>query len=515
MDNQSKLIDDLFKEELGNYAETPPPMAWDALERRLEKAPPRGSFFSSRKTLYLLMAGTLLLLSISVARKLNLTSFRENKSENNFAMADNANTIAKSSPVTTNNIIDNSKTVTDNKKSADLNITSPAQAAPAAYKSDAVKTNFKNNNSNNYIRTKNRPGHRHTSPSGIANINADYNTDRKVDGRKIEKPENNFAIQPEQTRSNFNTNNAEKSLNEPGNEDLAGNNSATPDKTDQPLKDEIKPEPKPEPKSAPKPKAHFARIETGIKAGYESGFDNDGAKKWLIAPYFQYNLSPRFAVMLQPAVKSATLQSRNLGTASSYIKPYNEQPDVVFDPIPVIIPVFNDTFSKWHVTYHQKYDSIRKSHSMGGSYAEYELPILLKYKLSGSFAVYGGVNMVYSQLQTVKEHTYQQTITHDSTREQLTAYLASAPDPQFSTSQIFPQKGTDIKYYNNPYNTPSGNLLHIGYMLGFTYQYNNRWLMDGLIQQAPAQSNKQEGIDINKALSSAYFRFTLGYKLTK
>ena len=39
-------IDDLFKEELGVYTEAPPPMVWDALEKRLvallKKQKPRG-----------------------------------------------------------------------------------------------------------------------------------------------------------------------------------------------------------------------------------------------------------------------------------------------------------------------------------------------------------------------------------------------------------------------------------------------------------------------------------------
>ena len=70
MGQHSKHIDNLFKDELGAYAETPPPMAWDALEKRLDKLPPRGAAINPGKALYLVMVTSLLLLSVSVAKKL-------------------------------------------------------------------------------------------------------------------------------------------------------------------------------------------------------------------------------------------------------------------------------------------------------------------------------------------------------------------------------------------------------------------------------------------------------------
>jgi hypothetical protein len=52
-------------------------------------------------------------------------------------------------------------------------------------------------------------------------------------------------------------------------------------------------------------------------------------------------------------------------------------------------------------------------------------------------------------------------------------------------------------------------------MVGFSYEYQKRWLFDGLMQQTQAPANMQGGYNINSALSSTYFRFTLGYKLLK
>jgi hypothetical protein len=52
-------------------------------------------------------------------------------------------------------------------------------------------------------------------------------------------------------------------------------------------------------------------------------------------------------------------------------------------------------------------------------------------------------------------------------------------------------------------------------MLGVSYEYSKRWLVDALIQQNPANKDIRGGADINVPLSATYFRLSVGYKLTK
>jgi hypothetical protein len=64
------------------------------------------------------------------------------------------------------------------------------------------------------------------------------------------------------------------------------------------------------------------------------------------------------------------------------------------------------------------------------------------------------------------------------------------------------------------YPAQQGYVLKVGYMAGFSYEFADNWLFDGLVQQGTAPVNNQGGYNINTALSATYFRLTLGYKLT-
>src|SRR4051812_24694989 len=69
MENR-KNIDDLFKEQLGDYTETPPPAAWGALEKKL-KAAPGSAGNTRRRVIYATITGCLLLLlTFSVTRNM-------------------------------------------------------------------------------------------------------------------------------------------------------------------------------------------------------------------------------------------------------------------------------------------------------------------------------------------------------------------------------------------------------------------------------------------------------------
>jgi hypothetical protein len=156
----------------------------------------------------------------------------------------------------------------------------------------------------------------------------------------------------------------------------------------------------------------FNRWEAGVKGGYERGFDNAASKKFVIAPYIQYNLSSRLSVMAQPAVKFANTDNRNIGTAKSYTNVNNDGAVTQVGNTQIIETTEGTTHITNYYTnynYRQTHDSVVKSNTYGGSYMQYELPILLKYKLTENLSVYGGVNVVYSQAQKVCRYAAENT----------------------------------------------------------------------------------------------------------
>src|SRR6185312_15516017 len=103
MRKEGKNIDDFFKEELGNYTETPPPAAWDALEKKLATAPPGGSRNIYRRLGYFALLLLIVSLSVSDAHKISRNSTPPSRDEKTIALAQEAapvNTITKEMPVT-------------------------------------------------------------------------------------------------------------------------------------------------------------------------------------------------------------------------------------------------------------------------------------------------------------------------------------------------------------------------------------------------------------------------------
>ena len=265
----------------------------------------------------------------------------------------------------------------------------------------------------------------------------------------------------------------------------------------------------------------FARhFEAGIKGGYETGFNKNGANKFVATPYIQYNLTDKFAIMTQPGVKASHISS-GFGGSHSYFdtsKGHDKVTNVGDSSALYIVGLTGLDTIGWmrHYGYSQQYESIVKSYRYGGTYYEFELPILFKYKIVSQLSVYGGVNMVYSKYVGIKENTYTSgPITKYDTASVPAFYRQNPPLPP-SISKVITYSGSSIASYTGPlYPSPHGDLLRFGYMLGFSYEYKKRWLFDVLVQQAMVKSNNEGGYNTNEPLALPYFRFTLGYKLTK
>ena len=343
MENHEKNIDDLFREELGGYTETPPPAVWDSLQKKLAKTP-QGLRWSDRRIWYVAILCLILMLSIPAIRNLTPLGQSGNKTvasnENALTSAanneapsvkgtDNANATAENNQPSNNNTPDAQQTGNTNPKNSGNDNTktnTPATPANKANNASAVTgtrstkgENISDKKTQNKSAAAAKTQSHNKRKSGGKNTNNTFNNaiasssvvNRSTQPEHIYNSSLSKPAPAEEVASETNaasTPAKDNDANTTAKPQAANNNTATNNKA--PYKNEPKKMPKPE----------FDRWEAGVKAGYERGFDNDGSKKAVVSPYLQFNLSPKFAIMTQPAYKYASLDSRRIGNTRTYYK---------------------------------------------------------------------------------------------------------------------------------------------------------------------------------------------------
>ncbi len=321
--------------------------------------------------------------------------------------------------------------------------------------------------------------------------------------------------QIEETSGNGDQNSNKKVDAGAQNEDLAVNKQERPIQLQK--KEVAKTKAAKKDKIATAAKPLFNRIELGMKAGYERGTNSNAASKYVISPYLQYNLSPKVALMTQPAIKYAQLSTRSIGNNQTYYKVIEggqTKQNGASTPNVAVIGSTVDTISyTTNYTYTATYDSIIKSYKTGGAYLELELPILVKYKLGKKLSVYGGANFTYNKLTGIKENTFTK---HDVTRSLDFSEVTPVLPVTTPVGPGIQYSGNPISNYNGPaYQVSTAGRLNVGYMLGFTYEVTHRWLFDALMEQSIVNRNIVGNYDVNAPLSSVYFRLSAGYKFIK
>jgi hypothetical protein len=214
-------------------------------------------------------------------------------------------------------------------------------------------------------------------------------------------------------------------------------------------------------------------------------------------------------------VKFANAPTRVIGAPEQYYNVNNDGKVTAKESFTTVkveggsVQEYNNT----RYNYSRSHDSIVKTNRTGGRYMEYELPVLMKCSISKKSSVYGGVNIVYSQLQQVKEHTY----TKAGIVRSVDTLITSIGEPIApAIDDILTHNGTPISDYNGPLYPVSGKKnVRMGAMLGFTYQYSSRLMLDALVQKNPAPVQSYNGYNINAPLSSTSFRISVGYKIAK
>jgi hypothetical protein len=502
--NFRKHIDDFFREKLGHYAETPPSDVWEDLDKRLDTLAPSmpqnvpGSPY--RWLWHFGMVSVMLVVGVSLTKKIpgslypdskqsivkeETISKTENTAKPAIANTDEMKSAAVADVAQTNN--DPSlNTVAEPKNITANDNNSTPNANQSSNKQKPAPINKKHTNALQYLASGAQP------VKTAGNVSTTETTEKiapAVENTQVYASSTQNAVEPAKNEIKSAVNAAKKE-------------AVMPAKTDAPV--------------IVKRKPNFPRFELGIKAGYERGFNDLAATKYTVSPYVQFNITPKLSVMTQPAIKYSTIATRNIGGTQTY---YEENND---GTVTKTWEYFNRTLpdgihpvDKYYAiyTYTQTHDSIVKSHTVGGSYMEFELPLLLKYKVTEQLSVYGGANMIYAQLPGIEENTGGKDKIMKTVVTDTLVQIGSAPTPSPIRDKIT-YTGTPYSNYTGPL-TPatSGGQLTFGYTVGFSYEYSKRWLFDALMQQNPAKTDVKGGYNVNIPLSSPYFRITVGYKI--
>ena len=509
MINYRKHIDDFFREKLGNYREAPPPEAWGELEQRLDGLTPALPSQYYRFIPHIAIISLLVVMGISAGKKL----------------AGNTSNVMPLISSTTGQPVALRNTATENGLKPEGQTETPAGSSDQGSatqqntigKEEAGGIPANNTNSSQVLPVSAGSSRNNT---GTRKHNKHYLASRMM-GRtspfRQEERSNWTGTKPKE----------ETVYNTPGNNDQPAeatnnNSAASPGLTlsGKPSQEEILPGTfkKEESKKAnnqngeepaertKRSKIGYSRFEAGVKGGYEQGFTEGSSKKYVVSPYLQFNISSKVAIMTQPAVKYANVSSRSLGTNAYYD---NAKTNLSSTPISDTVGYFGglpQVKDSTKFTYTANYKSIVKSYKYGGSYFEFEMPVMMKYALTNKLSVFGGLNIIFSKVNLYSENTNASQV--NNSNSVTVSGVQDNPPAGFVTSI----KGSPItEYKGSPYPIQTTEQFSAGYLMGLTYNYNKRWLADALIQQAPLNTSGNN----TQALSTTYFRFSIGYKLTK
>ncbi|MBE2290185.1 MAG: hypothetical protein IAE95_11565 [Chitinophagaceae bacterium] len=264
--------------------------------------------------------------------------------------------------------------------------------------------------------------------------------------------------------------------------------------------------------SAADNKSKLTKWALGLKGGFEMALAGAGSSKIAVSPFLQYRLGKKLSIMVQPAIKGVRQQVRAVGTQGNYYESKSGTGSYkLVDSALLYLVMTGDTLWRRNYEYTEKYDSMVKTYKTGGTYIEFELPVLLRFDVTPKFGVYGGLNMVYSNKQGVREET--KVWTDQVARGEVSTLLPVNAAATLPTTTGLNYTGTPLASYSGPtYPDDRSGLMRMGYMLGVSYEFKKRWLADAMLQQSFVSANVQGGTDLNKPFGMPYIRFTIGYR---
>jgi hypothetical protein len=267
-----------------------------------------------------------------------------------------------------------------------------------------------------------------------------------------------------------------------------------------------------------KPK-HTPRFSAGIKAGYEMGTSRLHANKIVASAFLQYHFNPRLSLMLQPAAKYATYTAAELSKDAYYRitdtsrKPYTPGG---------INPLGQDDY----MIYKETYDSIIVARSIPRAYKwQFDIPLLLNYKLLPNFEIYGGPHINIAGVTSPQENTttFSGITRIDTVR--LAHISTSALYDTPAISKVFPHTASPLGNYNSGISGAAAlgsvvpdapvNPVRLGITFGASYIFRQRLTLDIQYIQAVTGAANITDEKIRNLYYQPYIRMTLGYRFFK
>ncbi|MFN4247594.1 MAG: hypothetical protein ACK4EY_07710 [Flavipsychrobacter sp.] len=257
----------------------------------------------------------------------------------------------------------------------------------------------------------------------------------------------------------------------------------------------------------------------GLKTGYDLSMNKYSAGNALLGAYLQAHISKRMSVILQPTVKYTNMKRTTLDGTASYYDVKNSSVTALHIITPEGAdaqgnPVYNIIRRYF---YAQQYDSVVVTKTIRPKqYAEFELPLLLQYRLTKALSVTGGVSANFSRLVQAEreESRFKGMMRYD------TAVFAKVNES--SPAPAIPAIETRIKYNYSPYadylaqqKADPVNNLRFNYMLGINYALRNGLSFDLLMLSLLGNANYINDNDIKKIYKTPYIRIGVTYKLSK
>ena len=257
----------------------------------------------------------------------------------------------------------------------------------------------------------------------------------------------------------------------------------------------------------------------GVKTGYDFSLNKYSAGNALLGAYLQAHISKRLSVIVQPTLKYTNMKRTTLDGSASYYDVKNSSVTALH----IITPEGADPYGSpvYNIIrryfYAQQYDSVVVTRTIKPKqYAEFELPLLLQYKLTKALSISGGVSANFSRLVQAEreESRFKGLMRYD------TAVFAKVNES--SPAPAIPAIETRIKYNYSPYadylaqqkEAPVNNV-RFNYMLGINYALRNGLSFDLLMLSILGNANYINDNDIKKIYKTPYIRIGVTYKLSK
>jgi hypothetical protein len=256
-----------------------------------------------------------------------------------------------------------------------------------------------------------------------------------------------------------------------------------------------------------------SKFEFGVKAGYEFGWQDMPINKFVAGGLFQYYLSNRFTIGIEPAIKSGSLSSINTPANQAYYSPTGTTSTWVY----------RDSFNtpgtitppSWTKYYTHNYDSITVSYQSSNKVLEFEVPLVLGYHTPDGFGLSAGLNFIKGKTVaiTMQKQTFANFQQMDSSMrfpgniDTATQFVDTSNFFHHSAALYSPNSGADIQ-------SPSVNPMRVGVLVGFNYSRKN-WLVELVLHQNISSLGEIQNAQIRKSYSQPYVRLMFGLKIGK